>query len=83
MKKIFIINLFDKKRRIYRKKKIKGYDSDFWEPIFVEDLDPDVEEAIEEYVRDCDDVSEWVNWYATCYDWYLYFVWLDWYSFIW
>lgn len=61
MKKIFIINLFDKKRKIYRKKKIKGYDSDFWEPIFVEDLDPDVEEAIEEYVRDCDDFSEWVD----------------------
>ena len=55
------MNLFNKKRKvsILFNNKYYDVDEDFWENLQDEDIE--LKEAIEEYVRDCDDFSIWVD----------------------
>lgn len=61
MKDKLKIKLFDKGRKVAIKREFQNVDIEFWETLELKDLDPQIKEAIEEYVRNCTDFSKWVD----------------------
>ena len=62
---------------IYKIKHRPKIDTDFWNDIFLIDLEEDL------HVWYSIDFFKWFDWYVASYDWNLYSFWLGWYFVIW